>query len=433
MKTKQCLLTVKELVSDIYMSVFDDKYDVDELMKLITKSIDFFKTYCCNTTASQDLVKGGNPPSKSMHVVFENDTFKRVEDLTKSSVVNKIISTINTTIAEYLKRNDAKSLLLNCTSYYNSLKRFSKSSCVPYNFSRLDNLLIIMNEIINYDSANNNSFTWAATSFLFHIIYIDIVSSINVCSSINHCIVSTDKNDQVSSLANLFESKKLFVNQFMVEILPKMLSFHTKIIDSKVYFYGSQLAGDQIQPLVSIIQHYTDNTINADIVRMYLLNHGHTLIQHVTNPMNITIYGGLPPLSNSVSSNELTKVISSEVAKNLLDNNASLSNLTNLVPRPSAPSMSPNNVVAKLMGSQSLSSLAPNHSPQLKPRNELGNRLPSDKDYKKIILMKFFALLEKCVQAYKEKKPPATSMVVNVFEGTRGISIKDGQVIVKKL
>lgn len=386
MKSKQYIGTIKELIDDLYLCVFDSKCDIDELMKFVVKSMDFFKNYCCSIDDVE--TKAGN--KQSLSVVFDDTKVKNAEDLGKNSTVNKIITCINSSITEYLKMNSAKSLLKNCEEYLAALKSYSTPNSMPYNFHRLEKLVRIMEEMLNYDLTLNSSFNWVVTSFMFHIIYVNITSTLHHLHNLSSCILCYNKEDNVSSLANLFDSKRLFISSFMTEILPKILAFNTSIDNGLVMFCGKAITEEHYRPLFDILSKYNNNSLTANDMKCFMINHSHHFIHIVSSPL---LAGAKVPAITAPSKDL-------ETIKTMPAITANIGSIKDQEKRDR--------------------------------KEQLGSIMPGDKVYKKMLLLKFVALLEKCVQAYKDKKPPATAMVVNLFEGTKKISIKDGQVIVNK-
>lgn len=451
MKNKQCLPAIKELLTDVYLCVLDDKCDIDDLMKNVIKALDFFKGYCCsiedtivvptttpttNTTAGRMQVK----------VAFTDDSIKILNDLNKSSTVNKIVLSINNSITEYLKKNSSANLLDNCHKYLQGIE--SQKSSIRYNYNRLRQLIFIMQEMISYDVTTNNSFNWAATSFIFHIVYTNITGVLVHMNSITNCIQNHSHNN-VETLSKLFESKKTFIDLFLVNILPKILAFNINVSNNNIYFNDVKLQDTVYKPILCMLADYNKGSLDSMTVKLFLVNHGHSLLQAISNPIK-SLIGGNPndnPISHSshsshsastsdlsggISLSGLSKGLSSSKGLSGLLSNSSGSgssiNLNQLVDL--GKNILGTNAAATAATAANAAPAASNTAKTTQPPPII-NKMPDDKDYKKIVMLKFFTLLEKCVQAYKEKKDQPASMVINIFEGTRGITIKDGQVLVK--
>lgn len=384
MKNKIYLATIKELATDLYTCVFDSKCDIDDLMKSITKAMDFFKIYCCSIEETPSTTVKTTAGKAFMSVAFNDDTLKNADDLTRTATINKIVNSINSAVIEYQKKNTSKDLLRNCESYVMGLKNVTS---LPYNFSRLNNLINIMREMINYDISHANSFNWAATSLLFHILYVNITGVINRYHHITLVIQSSPKDDTVSALSNLFQSKRQFIDLFLIDVLPKILSFSLSLDNGVIKFSNIEIPEDIASPIFSILSLYKNKELEPHHVKTYLINNSHTLVHMLTNPLRAG--APLPVLPKSTDFGELSSIVKS---------------LNKEEKEPEKKKEIPAAPV----------------------------QMPDDKNYKKIVLMKFFTLIEKCIHAYKEQKPPATAMVVNIFEGTKSLSIKDGQVLIKK-
>jgi hypothetical protein len=176
-----------------------------------------------------------------------------------------------------------------------------------------------------------------------------------------------------------------------------MLAFNVRVDNGSVYFNNTSLPSDLLDPMFEMISLYNSKNLSSEYMKRFILKYFHILIITSSEPGKLmsNIKAGKSKITGSTT-------------------NLTASNVTDLV---------------ALSKDLNASTQSLNKTPSKSPPTY--SKMPNDKDYKKIIMMKFFYLVEKCIQAYKDKSPSTGSnVVVNIFDGVKPLSIEDGRVII---
>lgn len=423
---------IRETLGEIYNCFFEERKTIDDMYKAVTKAMEFLMVYCCGPLGDTEINSGAtqtsNPEVKSnnhsntsnssnntgsgsnsrstiggnkisnnnsmngmngnnsmngnnnlirLSAMFSNDKLQSMNDLSKSSSMYNIITIISKTVSDYTKINTASSLHQNCVRYYNTIEK--SRDLIRYDFAKLSKLLFIMEEFISYNNINyDQSFNWAVTSFVFHILFCNLVTIIRHSNVLTNSINRIKNNNSVDGLSKLFQSKNDFVNKFLLEIVPKILSFSLTIKDGVVTYKSVPIKDDVSRPIYELLVKYREKRLTPNDMKAYIILHSSKLVktisdrrdgrQHInniTNNMNNSIVVG--------GDNTITP-IAKDLGVTIPDsiNPTSIANTLNTVSNTTSSSK--------------------------KPKQSPGKLMPEDDDFKKFVIMKFLSILESCIK-----------------------------------
>lgn len=371
--TKPLHVVIKQWVTNIHTEILEDAVSSDlkdDLYKACIKTIPYFMTIT-SQIPQQDIKKSAMP------VVFTSEKNLMIDEL-KTSTLQKVVTCINSLIADCLKKQTSMTLFNRCKQYVDSIKKFSKYTVMPYDFDKLNDLLVIMNEVS--DCTTMHHFEWAMSSLIFHILYTNILSTVVHVDNMMACIEHTIVNNNTKTLAGIYKLKQELLQGILLHIIPKLLSMNCDVISGFIYFKNTKISNPEI--LIRVLHKYTSNTLTYE-----------DMVHLVINIDFIGCKEQCKPKSDSVSNiiNQ-SSIQSSTSAGTSVDAGGASSGLDKETTE---------NITA--LANTFLGSSVKDNKPPVKSKNQTSSKMPNNEDMIKILIFKLLEIIKHMTDNYNKE------------------------------